>query len=1191
MRPPNINQNHWEEWVLDSAVNPEIVSLNVTSINKQEEYSLSSKIFDLLYPNPTRTNSGRLDTAGLRQFDKCSESSGWQVIGIDPFTWEDMDWGRFKPDPNTPLSQSYFDKKTGKEKKGPKYISPAEVPSRLVLLRTIYSIWEKISERYNVPISEEEKQHPGGFWHWVLSHPEIPVIFGEGVKKAGCLLSLAYVGIPLPGIWMARRWEDKVTKINEHLIPDVALFAQGGRPITILFDKDPKLETRIQVYKATISTAKLLDKAGCKVTVAMLPDVENGKNAIDDFVVAGGDIDPIIENALDWKDYRENCKPWMYRRPERQWRDTRTPEGEKLEAERFAQRLQKYAEKLRAWWKKQRKFSPTEIQNQKYTKIVNIPDGCIYCIKAGLGTGKTYQLAQLFKPPYIDKKADIYEEGGQFYHDGAIMLGARNGLLLQNSQRLEFQHLQTEQCFSDLHKTNSRIALCTDSLQHYLDPDWFNGKVLILDETMETIKHLLTSSTHRKNRNECLKLWGECLKRAKVIICLDGNLADWVIDEYILKLTGYRKVIKVENQYKGNRAPVEFLIGTSRKNPRLPENIEKPLKEKGLNSWDISPYIPMILASRCPVIVTDSQRKAEALEKILNMFGKKGLLVDGKTVADRRHPAKAFLAAPDKWIKTNLPDFIILSPSAQSGIDISIEGYFSDVFALFFGVVGTDTQMQMPGRIRDPHVQWHIACPEYTRKEGENFSSPVISEVKEAVENYLLQDAATISINLPEIMQHLEGLIKQGLKDNPHHDAYVKLKTKDNYEKANLRECLIEALGEAGHEIKLVKLQHNDEGSTLLKDASEEILNSEATDIFKAPDTEPDEVQELSAKFDVTWEDRCQIIKAGYKSRLPGIQDTKIWSKELIYIFRKYRNFISQSELHYFLYNPQHLQEQQQELWGYLALGGMKFLADVRSRHLKIKALEKLNIKYFLESDRLWTCHDPEIKQLLTTARRSKKLSAALGITPGKDAIKYLKQVVGLIGYEVRLERREAAGNRYYKLAPAKGSKKVALDFELVRSVLSECLAQKYDPTTYSNESSNSKWDEAKRVFNLTSPESPAQAESEPMSDPLFNIKRLGENDTENQLDLYLPPPDTPLGDLTVYKDDMSDLVEFLEFLIDNPDNPDIQTPLDSFKEQVKWWGWNVIKGAAKLSKVLTSKVLCLVEQLVEGGQWHFAPG
>ena len=110
------------------------------------------------------------------------------------------------------------------------------------------------------------------------------------------------------------------------------------------------------------------------------------------------------------------------------------------------------------------------------------------------------------------------------------------------------------------------------------------------------------------------------------------------------------------------------------------------------------------------------------------------------------------------------------------------------------------------------------------------------------------------------------------------------------------------------------------------------------------------------------------------------------------------------------------------------------------------------------------------------------------------------------------------------------------------------------------------------------------------MSDPLFYIKTIG-NDTENQLDLYLPPPDNLLGDLTLYKDEMPDFVEFLEFVIDNPENPDIQAPLDYFKELVKRWGWNVIKGAAKLSKVLTSKVLCLVEQLVEGGQWHFAPG
>lgn len=47
--------------------------------------------------------------------------------------------------------------------------------------------------------------------------------------------------------------------------------------------------------------------------VVMLLDVEDGKNVIDDFVVVGGDIDLIIENVFDWKDYCENCKFWMYR--------------------------------------------------------------------------------------------------------------------------------------------------------------------------------------------------------------------------------------------------------------------------------------------------------------------------------------------------------------------------------------------------------------------------------------------------------------------------------------------------------------------------------------------------------------------------------------------------------------------------------------------------------------------------------------------------------------------------------------------------------------------------------------------------------------------------------------------------------------------------------------------------------------
>ena len=59
---------------------------------------------------------------------------------------------------------------------------------------------------------------------------------------------------------------------------------------------------------------------------------------------------------------------------------------------------------------------------------------------------------------------------------------------------------------------------------------------------------------------------------------------------------------------------------------------------------------------------------------------------------------------------------------------------------------------------------------------------------------------------------------------------------------------------------------------------------------------------------------------------------------------------------------------------------------------------------------------------------------------------------MGLIGSELRLEKKEAVGNRDYKILPVKNLGQVSLDLELVRKTLSKCLAQKYDPTTFQDE-------------------------------------------------------------------------------------------------------------------------------------------
>ena len=87
-------------------------------------------------------------------------------------------------------------------------------------------------------------------------------------------------------------------------------------------------------------------------------------------------------------------------------------------------------------------------------------------------------------------------------------------------------------------------------------------------------------------------------------------------------------------------------------------------------------------------------------------------------------------------------------------------------------------------------------------------------------------------------------------------------------------------------------------------------------------------------------------------------------------------------------------------------------------------------------------------------------------------------------------------------------------------------------------------------------------------------------------------PLETPLGDLSPYKDDMEWTTDCLELMIDTPpqQQPDL-TPLEVFNHQVGLFGWNVIKEASKLNEVLASKVITFVDQLIESDEWHFAPG
>ena len=112
---PGLAPQHLQEW-LDSGVDPELIALNVKSLNGEEAFDYL--LFNL--PPDARRNDGRLGYRSMFRY-RHLEAGGWWVGGLDPLNdWKPMDWGRFKPD------EAFHDPKKDKPIK---YESPPNTPN------------------------------------------------------------------------------------------------------------------------------------------------------------------------------------------------------------------------------------------------------------------------------------------------------------------------------------------------------------------------------------------------------------------------------------------------------------------------------------------------------------------------------------------------------------------------------------------------------------------------------------------------------------------------------------------------------------------------------------------------------------------------------------------------------------------------------------------------------------------------------------------------------------------------------------------------------------------------------------------------------------------------------------------------------------------------------------------------------
>ncbi len=262
-----IFESHQQEWTKGSGIGDAITKLNLNSIFDKEEI------------------------AKLNNWSYYGGSSGWFVQSIDLLTGQLRPFGQFKPDealtfPNSakPLKYLTFPKGDGTE---------------IILLIPDMATWEKIADRYQVPIEAsdiDESRLDLGFWRWVADNPQLPIEITEGAKKAGCLLFHGYISICLTGVWNGKE------KKKLRAIPTLAPFLTNGRPIHLVFDAD--IVVKYQVQEALKYAGYLAVKQGCIVGVATWELREDNKGC-DDLIVNHGieAFEEVMDNLIPYKEW------------------------------------------------------------------------------------------------------------------------------------------------------------------------------------------------------------------------------------------------------------------------------------------------------------------------------------------------------------------------------------------------------------------------------------------------------------------------------------------------------------------------------------------------------------------------------------------------------------------------------------------------------------------------------------------------------------------------------------------------------------------------------------------------------------------------------------------------------------------------------------------------------------------------
>lgn len=818
-----------------------------------------------------------------------------------------------------------------------KYETPIGNGSRAFFPELPVAVRQRIAARYNVEVPLD-----ASFWDWLAYHREIPIIWTEGGKKALSLLSLGYVAIALYGV---NGGYSKDALGERALIADVSRFTQAERHHVLAFDQDPEDRTRQRINVALSRFGGLLQQTGGNVTVAQWSG-QDGKG-VDDLIVSRG--------AIAWEQaYTEALS---------------------LDHWRIWQRLDQQL----TWTPAIR----TQTADLSTLDLQQLPHEGLIALCSPKGTGKTKWMA-------------LQVATG----DKVLAAGHRRSLQRSLGERLKLDYI------GDLDKANGefiagsaytlRVSFVVDSLLA-IDPEKFRGCDLVIDEVVQVIRHLLTSSTCAKDgkRPALLARLRQLLQVARRVIVADADLDNATL-HYLKDLREEpNPIFLIRNDYQPQGYTVRLIDCSDRTAITAQLLADLTLLESG----------------QVLFVATDSKATSKSIARTIEQqfAGLRVLLINADTAGGEVE--RAFIQNPDALLARGEFDVILCSPSMATGVSIEAQGIITRVYGIFAGVSSTDADMaQALGRVREP-VERVVWCA----KRGSNYSKVSRSTHALALKAQL-QDrtAATMSLIRSSLREDVPDPANYNWQGDPHLNLYCRLAAEQNRSMRQLREALMVRLRFEGNEVVVERQESNQEMGKLLKMARDELRQLDAESMVAADDLTVSEVLQMEAQESISLEQQRAIAKFYLKE----FYCLEALTVEEVLADKEGRRRGELRSLEELLYPGVAVDRTVKALESQLKWNQSLCPWDISGAEVRRALREKLGLREFLDPDKEWTKYDLysyacKVRQWAVQVKQVLNLT----ITEGMSDVQIVHQLLSQIGIKVEFRwSRAVPGHEGEKL-------------------------------------------------------------------------------------------------------------------------------------------------------------------------------